>query len=293
MAFMKKSENTLLPPDLHIHTTYSRHAEGSMEEMVLSAVRIGLSEIGFADHFPYPKGFQEPVPNCVIPDEEVFELYVKEVRRLQQAYRGRISILFGTEIDYLPDHLDDIRNRLEQYPFDYVIGSIHLLNGIAIDYREEALQSRIHELGGPEGLWEKYWMALEHFCSLDLFHIVGHFDLPRKFGITRVQNGFSEATGRVLDRILQKDLALEVNTGGIDRSADHACYPSETILKQAIRMGVDISFGSDAHRPREAGRHFSGTIGQIRSLGCLRAVTFRSKKKQYVPLKSNESRKSP
>lgn len=282
----------MLPPDLHIHTTFSRHAEGSMEEMVLSAIRKGLPEIGFADHFPYPKGFDEPVPNCVIPDEETFDLYVKEVRRLQQAYRDRIVILFGTEIDYLPDQLDDIRKRVGQYPFDYVIGSIHLLNGIVIDYREDVLKSRLHDLGGPEGLWDKYWKELEHFCSMDLFQIVGHFDLPRKFGITRTPNGFSDAVGRVLNRILRKDLSIEINTGGIDRSADHECYPSETILKQAMKRGVDIAFGSDAHRPREVGRHFSETIGQIRSLGCTRTVTFRNRKKQYVSLISNESRKS-
>ena len=71
-----------LPPDLHIHTAYSEHAAGTMEETVQSAVAKGLTEIGFSDHFHYPEGYEAPAPNCVIPSEAAFKAYTADVKRL-------------------------------------------------------------------------------------------------------------------------------------------------------------------------------------------------------------------
>lgn len=281
---MDKIHSGPLPPDLHIHTAFSRHAKGTMEETVLAAIDKGLTEIGFADHFPYPDGYEEPAPDCVIPDEETFGMYVSEVERLQRTYRDAIAIRLGVEIDYLPEYTDDIRNRLKRHRFDYAIGSIHILDGVVVDYREEVLASHLKQLGGVEGLWERYWRAFEHFLSLDLFQVVGHLDLPRKFGIAGNPDGSAETTGRVLNLIRRKGLALEVNTGGIDRASDRDVYPSRAILKRAIEQDIDIAFGSDAHRPVEVGRYFTKTAADLCALGCTRVVSFRKTRKHVYPL---------
>ena len=80
--------------DLHIHTAHCGHAKGSTEEVVQRAVALGLKEIGFTGHFPYPDGFVEPVPNCVIPNEH-FPKYVSEILELQEVYKGKIIIEKG------------------------------------------------------------------------------------------------------------------------------------------------------------------------------------------------------
>jgi len=43
--------------DYHVHTHLCKHATGTPDEYVISAIRNGISEIGFSDHCPWPSGF--------------------------------------------------------------------------------------------------------------------------------------------------------------------------------------------------------------------------------------------
>jgi len=284
MAVNEPTASAIMPPDLHIHTPFSRHASGSMEETVEAAVRKGFAEIGFADHFYYPDDYVEPAPDCVIPDRNAFEQYVLEIERLQVRFRGRIAIRLGAEIDYIPDRMEDVRGELARYPFDYLIGSIHAVNGVAFDYREDWLAARFDRLGGPEGLWKTYWRDMERFVSLDLFDIAGHFDLPKKFGIARVDTDFSQPIGRVFDLMDRYRVAIEVNTGGIDRAANRETYPSMDLLRRAAARGIAVAFGSDAHRPEDVGRYFSETSSLLRSEGVTQALTFVQREPRAVSI---------
>lgn len=100
-------------PDLHVHTHYCGHAEGTMEESVLAAIRLGLAEVGFTGHFPYPQGFIEPVPDCVIPEEN-FPQFVDEVLRLRGVYNDRIKICLAAEVDYLNGFMDKTKSLCQR-----------------------------------------------------------------------------------------------------------------------------------------------------------------------------------
>jgi histidinol-phosphatase (PHP family) len=283
MANRNLSGAVPLPPDLHIHTPYSGHATGSMEETVRAAVSLGLTEMGFADHFPYPEGYEAPAPNCVIPDEAAFRSYADEVRRLQDAYADRIRIRFGTEIDHLVVMAGEQKAMRSKYSFDYVIGSVHIVRGVAIDYSADMLEASLEKFGGIDRLWEDYWDALESLIRGDGCQVIGHMDVLRKFGSfvpRKSQNGRVESLLRLIER---NGLTLEVNTGGIDRASDRQSYPSPEILKLASAAGVDIALGSDAHAPKDVGRYFPETVSMLRSLGWTRSATFEAGRKRMVP----------
>jgi histidinol-phosphatase (PHP family) len=254
-----------------------------MEETVQAAVAAGLAEMGFADHFPYPDGYPEPAPNCVIPDEATFLIYAEEVRRLQAAYADRIRIRFGAEIDHLDGRAGDQAAMRSKYSFDYVIGSVHIVRGVAIDYRAETLEASLEELGGIDRLWEDYWDAVESLIRGGWCQVIGHMDVLRKFGRFLPWKSQTERVEALLRLIKRNGLTLEVNTGGIDRASDRRPYPSPEILKQAAAAGVDIALGSDAHAPKDVGRYFSETVPQLRSLGWTRSATFESGLKRMVP----------
>ena len=38
--------------DLHNHTTFCNHANGTMEEYILKAIDLGIDIFGFSDHAP-------------------------------------------------------------------------------------------------------------------------------------------------------------------------------------------------------------------------------------------------
>ena len=270
-------------PDLHIHTPFCGHATGTMEQTVQRAIDLGLSEIGFSGHLFYPHGFIEPVKNCVIPEGQ-FPIFVSEVLRLQQIYGDRITIYLGAEADYLNDFLSSTKTICRAFPFDYVIGSVHILDGIAIDYSEDMLNQHLEKFGCAEGLWRKYWDSIEDLINADLCNIIGHFDLPKKYKTSLSTADFTDRIDYLLTLIKDKGLVIEVNTSGIDRSFTRETYPSPAILKLAAKKNVEITLGSDAHSPAEVGRHFQKTVELLKSLGWKRLTIFEKGRKKYKSL---------
>ncbi len=270
-------------PDLHIHTPFCGHASGTMEQTVQRAINLGLGEIGFAGHLFYPHGFVEPMKNCVIPEEQ-FPKFVSEVFRLQQIYRDRITIHLATEADYIKDFVDSTKATCRSYPFDYVIGSVHILDGVVIDYSESMLVQHLEDLGGVEGLWEKYWHSMENLIDADFCNIIGHFDLLKKYKASFSATDFTDHIDSLLTRIKDKGLVIEVNTSGIDRSFAREVYPSPTILKLAAKKNIEITLGSDAHSPAEVARHFQRAVELLKSFGWKQIAIFEKGKKQYKSL---------
>ena len=148
------------PPDYHLHTIHCGHASGSVDEMVQAAIQKGFTEIGFTEHFPYPSGFEIDVPDCVATSDR-WPRYLSDVRNARKKFEDQIQIRLGAEIDYLPGYESDTSSRLAMQDYDVVFGSVHILDGIVLDYNIDYLNARIDALGGVAGLWQKYWDHLE------------------------------------------------------------------------------------------------------------------------------------
>ena len=88
----------------------------------------------------------------------------------------------------------------------------------------------------------------------------------------------------ILDLIKANDLVLEINTGGIDRTTTQEPYPSFEILQRAVHKGIEITLGSDAHRPEEIGRYFEQILKLVKGLGWNQVVTFEGRQKRFVPI---------
>ncbi len=254
-----------------------------MEETVLKSIEKGFDEIGFTGHLPYPPGFVEPAPDCVIP-MDLYPDYIDEVKRLQKQYRDQIYINLAVEIDYLGEYADWTAEQIRKHSYAYVIGSMHIIDGVALDYEENVLKIDLDKLGGVEGLWERYYNTMEKLIGSDLCRIIGHFDLPKKFSVTQTQKDFSEHITYLMELIRDKDMAVEINTGGRERSYPKEFYPSKAILKLAMDRKVDITLGSDAHAPEDVGRYFSEATELIRSLGWKWTVRFRDGRKEFVKI---------
>ena len=131
--------------DYHIHTRLCRHAEGEPREYVERAIALGMTEMGFADHLPFLGGWQ---PRHDLTDDWAMRLdelddYVALVQGLAREYEDDVRIILGIEADFIPDTLDETAAALEQYPFEYVIGSVHIIGDrFGFDHPEMAGASR-------------------------------------------------------------------------------------------------------------------------------------------------------
>ena len=134
--------------DCHMHSFFSSDSEAPTEEMVKRAVELGLPAICLTDHYDmdYSTGeFQLDTP-----------AYAAKIRELQEKYHDRIDIRFGVELG-LQLHL---KERMEEYvnawPFDYVIGSMHVIDGKDPYYEDPGLDSRRAVPGVFSGYSRKY-----------------------------------------------------------------------------------------------------------------------------------------
>ena len=98
-----------------------------------------------------------------------------------------------------------------------------------------------------------------------MFDIIGHADLPKKFGHRPTQD-CTRLYERFLTAAKKHNVAVELNTAGLRKDCKEI-YPSRQILTLAHHYGVPITFGSDAHAPEEVGMNFTDAIQLARSVG--------------------------
>jgi len=264
-----------LPPDYHNHTIWSNHAVGTMEQYVQHALEIGLSEMAFTPHLP----IRTPSKMKLTLAPEEMLLFDAEIKRLQDAYASRIIIRYGGEADYVPGTEKDAEKLLKQYPFDFLITSVHYIGDWGFDTPEYADEFERRDL---ETVYAEYVRLLRAAIGTGLFDIVGHFDLPKKFG-HRLDPEPLDLYGEVLDLVAAAGMCIELNTAGRDKPVKEF-YPSESVLRLALERGIGVTTGSDSHAPAEVGRYFEEARDLLCRLGFREVMRFEARKRLALPL---------
>lgn len=265
----------MMPADYHMHTPLCRHASGEPTEYAAHAVRLGLTEIGFSDHSPMP---EDDFDDWRMRDSQLAE-YVAKVE-LARKDHPQLGIRLALEVDFLPDRVEWIRQLASRHPWDYLIGAVHYVSGgwdIDSPFKRE-----LWERCDVDAVWAEYFNRLTLAARSGLFDIIGHADLPKKFGhlpkrdITPLVETFLEACKTT-------DTAIELNTAGLRKDC-REIYPSRAILELACAKGVAITFGSDAHAPTEVGVDFAQAIRLAKESGFTRTRQFVGRRKRDLML---------
>jgi len=262
-----------LPADYHMHTPLCRHASGEPVAYAAHAVAVGLTEIGFSDHSPMRRDdFDDWRMRAAQLDE-----YVEKVNRARHEF-PQLTIKLALEVDYLPGQEDWIRELAARQPWDYFIGSVHYVSDSwDVDNPAKLSQWKTRD---PLEVWTAYFERLTQAAESGLFEIIGHADLPKKFGYYPDRD-CTHLFARFLRAAKARQAAVELNTSGL-RKECREMYPSRYILQMAAQMGVQITFGSDAHRPEEVGQDFAAAVALARSVGCTHTCRFTRRRCESV-----------
>ncbi len=263
------------PADYHMHTPLCRHATGEPGEYAARAVAIGLAEIGFSDHSPMR---QDDFDDWRMRFDQLDE-YVEQVGKTQADF-PQLTIRLALEVDFLPGQEDWIRELAARHPWDYFIGSVHYVS----DQWDIDNPKKISHWNGrePFEVWSAYFERLTLAAESGLFDIIGHVDLPKKFG-HRPQRDCTPLHRRFLDAAKEHNCALELNTAGLRKDC-REIYPGRQILQLAFQSGVPIVFGSDAHAPGEVGMDFAEAVSLARSVGYTTACRFTARQRVFKPI---------
>ncbi len=262
------------PADYHTHTPLCKHASGEPEAYAARAVERGLREIGFSDHSPMPPDYD---PDWRMSYEQ-YAAYVGLVERCRKSW-PQLSIKLGIEADYHPGTEAFVGKILREYPFDYVIGSIHYLGDWGFDNPELA-----HRFEGQDlhELYARYYALVEGLAGTGLFDILGHPDVIKKFG-HRPSRDWEPLERRALVAVAKAGMALDVNTSGLRRPAKEI-YSSPRMLRTARELGIGITFGSDAHEPKHVGEAFGEAVAAVKAAGYSSYRIYTQRRFEEVPL---------
>ena len=250
--------------DMHVHLTGHGDRLATAEtirEFLDQARRVGLKQISFADHDVYYS-----------------ELNLPLIREVAEEYPD-LKVAVGLEVDYRPSDEGKIKTLLAQFSFDFVIGSVHELNGWAFDYPEE---EAVHRQKDPDGMYEEYFRWVEMAAASDLFTTMGHFDLIKLFGV-RPRTDILRLAGGALEQIQKKGLVIELNTAGRYKPVGEY-YPEVKIIEEIKRRGIPMTLSSDAHRAEHVGRDAGRAAQLLKDLGIKEIIGFDHGQKEYYPL---------
>lgn len=187
---------------------------------------------------------------------------------VSEGLRRGMRFSIGAEIDNDPRARPDAQNIVDAMRPDGIIRSVHF---VPIQHPEKGADwlwpfdneefANLHDVVGPEKLWELYIAKLVDDLEKLPTHVVGHFYVPATYGRWPEKKRLEEHEDRMLDVAHQRGLAVEINTRFLYR--DHPDDRKKKYLEANARLarkararGVGIAIGSDAHSPKDQGNAF-------------------------------------
>lgn len=242
--------------DTHIHTSLCRHASGTMEEYVLSAIDQGLARLVFLEHLE--EGINAAYRTWLT--EEDFDNYFEEGWRLKQHYANRIMIGLGVEVGYNPDCVERILERLAWRRWDWVGLSCHFFRIDGHNEHLNVLSNNRRTIGlieryGSRKFLNRYFATLTEGVRTIPAHILCHLDAGlRHQPNLHLEDSHWEQIDTLLDEVKRVGMALEINTSGYKYRG--LPFPRPEIIALARDKEIPLTLGSDAHNPAEVGRYF-------------------------------------
>jgi histidinol-phosphatase (PHP family) len=246
------------------------HTLEGVERFVEVAAERGIGEIGFAEHVYY---FEETRPLWTVPYHldhcrHPLEPYVEAI---VEAKRQGMPVKLGLEVDYVSGREEETRELLSPYPWDYLLGSIHFLDGRGID-GEPALVDEV----GVEEAWRRYYDAFAAAASSGLFDSLAHPDLVKMYG-AEIPWDWPDVAA-TLD-----GTCLEVSSAGLHKPHGKL-YPNPELLREARARETGITLASDAHVPELVGRDLDQAIDHARAAGYDTVTVFDQRQARQEPL---------
>lgn len=254
----------MITSDSHMHTEFSTDCDSPVRAMIEGAIAKGLKSVCFTDHNDkdYP-----PHPDLgKIAFTFDVDQYFETMRAFQKEYAEKIGIRIGIEIGLQP-HLGEYYHELVQkYPFDFVIGSVHVVHGMDPYY------GKIFEGRQDADVYrETFEATLENLEAVSDFDVLGHIDYVVRYGREQDKQYSYSAFAPYIDEILKKVIAMgkgiELNTAGLKYGLSF-CHPHPDIIRRYRELGGEIiTIGADAHKPEHIAYDFGKVSDILKSCG--------------------------
>jgi len=262
-----------LKMDCHLHTAVSPDSKTPLKEICESACAKGIDSIIVTNHMEYYTGKKD---GKLRMDESFIEDSIKEIDECRAEFEGDLEILFGMELGQAHQWPEDLRRITNEYPFDYLIGSLHKVDDVDLkywDYTRENLENQNR----------KYLDALHEMALNSDYDCVGHFDLIKRYAARHNQKvdlmkQHEEKIAEILKVVIQRGKGIEVNTSSLRQDLEET-MPSPKIIQLYRNLGGKIiTVGSDSHNRKDIGEGFEKSIKMLKEAGFSQIALYRERK---------------
>ena len=254
------------------------HYSADRAELYVERARVErVDEIGFTDHayhFRQTKALWE-IPWMLERCTDDLDAYVDAVL---EAKRRGLPVKLGLEVDYFPGNERELTELLAPYPWDYVLGSVHFVDGFAVD-QEPGL---VHRVPVAEA-WRRYFVWVRNAARSGLFDSLSHPDLIKFFGLRAADEETHYLHAETADAIEAAGVCVEVSAAGMHKPVGEL-YPDRELLEACRERGVPITLASDAHEPAHVGRDVERAAALARAVGYETVTLFDRRERRQEPL---------
>lgn len=248
--------------DYHMHTSFSGDSSFDMEDEIESAIELGLDEICFTEHIDHlsKKGFDADL-----------EDYKQGYLKYKEKYADKINLKFGIEFGVQPHRIDEFKNDIRKYDFDFVIMSCHQID-------DQELWNKEFQTGkSQKEINKKYYECIyESVCLFNNYSVLGHLDAIKR------DDPYGEYDDELVIDIIEKILRKVIEDGkGIEINTSNYRYhlsdltPSRKILKLYYDLGGRIlTFGSDTHMKEHVGYKIEEVKKIVKKIGFTHFCTY-------------------
>jgi histidinol-phosphatase (PHP family) len=242
-----------------------------------AAQEAGIAELGVSEHI---HRFQQ---SLAVWDHPFWrEQATDDIDRYCDFVRERTDLRLGLEVDFVPGREDRTQNLIERCQLDYVVGSVHFLGDLAVDWE----RFDIWESGrSPEAVWQRYFETLAAAARSGLFDILAHPDLVKIWGADRPAPAGDPRRyyEPALEAIAETGIAVEVSTAGLRKPVGEI-YPSPAFLAGAVEAGAPVALSSDAHVPEHIGYGYERALELLDATGVRELAVFERRARRLEPI---------
>ena len=239
--------------DFHMHTQVSFDSRATAMDMARAARSRGLREICFTDHRDYT-----PELDMIFD----WSAYSAEYDGLEVP---GLTIRRGVEFGLTPDNTDQLKADLARRDFDFVLGSVHLVEGVDI-YFEPYWVGKTYD----EAIRLHLETTLESVRAHEDYDVLGHLTYiskcsgnPRK-ALLRYDD-HKVILDEILRELVKRGKGMELNTSGVDRCG--GSLPTLDYFQRFHDLGGRIvTVGSDAHAPDRVGQYAHEMVAELKKI---------------------------
>lgn len=248
--------------DAHVHLEKGVYCIEWVREFVRYAISRNIDEIYFLEHthiFKECSGLYKEM-SCYNQYQSNWYRKKFEIARPLKYYTDFIDdmkkehfpihVKFGLEVCYSPEHIKEIENIKNMYPFDFLVGSIHFIDGWAFSHKKQPWKKDDFDL---ENLYRRYYQLMYELVKSNLFSGLAHPNSLQCFGAYPMGD-YSSEYNRIAKALKERNMYIEESSGLAINYGDAKLGMSDKMLKAMILQNVQILTASDAHVPQDVGK---------------------------------------